>query len=185
MCVLLDDCGLAGTLRLTPKPVAPQGVLYATGPPGRPYRDFLTALGLSRAGRAAGISVFGQVTWNEAGTVSEAVHQSGLCTDAAPATEGAVALGFTRGRIDAAYEPGGRAPLRTRCPGPAPGLSAPLAAGVAPRSVLRHGTFTITMRGSGPLTDEGYALAPGGSLTLELRRGRVHQTVQRVPTLAP
>ena len=56
VCRLLDSCGAAGTLTVAPR--LTQGAsaeIAATGPASRPYRDFLTALGLSRAGQASGI----------------------------------------------------------------------------------------------------------------------------------
>ena len=62
ICGGLDSCGLQGTISLQPGPNA-AGELTAFGPARRPYRDFLAALGRSRRGRAAGITVAGEIGW--------------------------------------------------------------------------------------------------------------------------
>jgi hypothetical protein len=188
VCVLLDSCGLSGTLTLTPKATVPKAELTASGPASRPYRDFLTALGLSRAGRAGGISVSGEIEWKDAGTVSEAIHQAAACTDTAPLADGLVGMVVTGTRIAAQYGLGlgfGSAGTeRTRCPGPSSiGVNGPLVSGSVPRSRLRRRAFTITLHRSAPASDEGYTVRPAGAITLELRRGRVHQTVESLPTL--
>jgi hypothetical protein len=187
VCGLLDACGLVGTLTMTPKPVGSNGSILAIGPASRPYRDFLAALGLSDAGRSAGISVFGELQWADHGTVTASLHQSRACSDTAPLGPGLVSLGLTRHRVVAGYLPfgipsfGSTETYRTRCPGPAVQVADSLAVGTVPRRRLKQRKFTIQLHGGGTLQDEGYDITPGGTLTLELRRGRISQQVQLLP----
>ncbi len=178
VCGLLDTCGLTGSLSLDT--VAHHAVfaqVIATGPASRPYRDFLTALGLSRSGRAHGIavSILAYVT----GAVRADVSQSGeTCSDTA--LDGTVVVGIEPG---ASGPFGGfTGPWRTRCPGPMlgsglGGLSLSLAKGA-----LEHREFTIEARATGTLQDDGYAIVPHGRLSLLLRRGPVTQQVFSAPT---
>jgi hypothetical protein len=186
ICVLLDSCGLAGTLTLTPQVSQPDAFLFAVGPAKRPYRDFLAALGLRSGGRSAGISVGGLVTWTDRGTVTESLRAPASCSDSGLLGGGSVSFGVTGGTLQAGYQPLPTSiflgqPLRTRCPGPIISGGFELATGGIPRARLRRRTFTIELHGSGVPEDEGAQVIPSGTITLHLRRGRIQQTVETVP----
>jgi hypothetical protein len=166
VCALLDTCGLAGTMTLRSRPTTSAGALSAFGPPSRPQRDFLTALGLARGGRAKGISVLGDVQWSDGGTVISTLRQGAPCTDTASLGGGLIILGATADGLSA-YSP--FLPFgRTRCPGPvvASGLL-----GTA-KGVGRH-KLTVTLRPYTSVGDDGYTMSQHGSLTLTLHRGPV------------
>lgn len=189
VCVLLDSCGLAGTLTIAPKPSAPLGELVATGPASRPERDFLTALGLSSAGRSAGIGVTGEVLWSDAGTVAAALAQpSGTCSDRAPIGLGAATFEFTRRSVKIGYlaggpeTPVGQSALRTRCPGPIYPETGSLAYASVPRSRLAKRTFTVRLRGTWAFEDQGYDASLHGVLTFRFRRGQISQQIENVPS---
>lgn len=182
VCVLLDSCGVAGTITINPgSPTPGTGELVAIGPAARPYVDFLTALGLSRRGRSAGIVVTGSAQWGGGGTVASALSGPFACTDSAAAGGGAATLTLTGNSLAAEYVPAG-ASLRTRCPGPMLSPSSPLAAGRAARSALRRSSFSVVMHGIGPLSDEGYGVTVSGRLSLRLHRGPVSQRVFIAPS---
>jgi hypothetical protein len=178
VCGLLDTCGLSGQLSLGPG--GPHGVsaqVIATGPASRPYRDFLTALGLSRSGRAHGIGVALTAVWS--GPVRADISQSGeVCTDTAPAAAVAVGLGPGSTGSYGAFT----GSWRTRCPGPLlgdgmGGLSVSL-----PKSALEHRQFTVALHATGTLQDDGYVIVPHGRLSVLLRRGPTTQQVFSEPT---
>ena len=175
-CALLDTCGLSGTLTLIPQAREVTGNVLAMGPADRPYRDFLTAMGLARGGRSRGITVAVYVNVN--GDVRAAISQAGAsCVD----------TGATGG-ISAVVEPSGPSPgagfgpsWRTRCPGP---LLADKTTGVAaslPAGALTHRRFTIRLRSNGSLTDDGYFITPQGAISVLVRRGRVRSQVTTFP----
>ena len=178
VCTVLDSCGLSGTLSLGP--VGNDGVaeVVAMGPASRPYRDFLTAVGVVRGGRSSGISV--SVLVNLVGEVHAAMSQAGAaCADTGGPGLVAAAIGPASASASASGTFLGS--WRTRCPGPtlgdAPGgLSPSLAAGA-----LRHRQFTIRLQAHGSLTDDGYVIAPQGRLAVVLRRGRISQQVITEP----
>jgi hypothetical protein len=187
LCVLLDTCSLAGTLGFAPKAAASQGELVAIGPAKRPYRDFLTALGLSSSGRSAGIEVDGILTWDDSGIVAESLRQSTSCVDRASLGSGAASLQMIGRRLHVrylgggGYTLGGQTALRTRCPGPlvAPGTA--LGAGSIPRSRFRHRSVTVRLRATPALSDQGYDISLAGTLTLRLRRGPLQQQIAAFP----
>ncbi len=185
VCVLLDSCGVKGTLTIAPRPAAGRGALVASGPATRPYVDFLTALGLSRAGRPAGIVVTGEVTWSDAGTVAAALHQAVDCTDTAPLGAGSAILLPRARTMGVSYVAGsslsGGTGLRTRCPGPMFLSPSPLATGSVPRSALKRKRFTVQLAARPSQDDEGYAVSLGGGLRLSFRLGRVTQQVVSFP----
>jgi hypothetical protein len=187
LCVLLDACGLVGTLTFTPNAAAPLGELDAIGPAKRPYRDFLASLGLSSAGRSAGIDVAGTLTWSDVGTVLASLRQSATCSDRAPLGSGAASLQMIGRRLYVRYLGpggsglGGQTGLRTRCPGPfvAPGNE--LATGSIARSRLRRRSVSVRLRATHTPGDQGYDISLAGALTLRLRRGRLHQQFLTLP----
>jgi hypothetical protein len=186
VCVLLDSCGLAGTLTIAPKPTASEGELSAIGPASRPYADFLTALGLSDAGHPRGIQVSGGANWTDPGTLSTALTGSVACSDSAPLGQGMATLGVTKKGLTVGYLiggasfPGGVSP-RTRCPGPMVSQLTPLASGMAPRPDLRRRSFTVSLRSGHALSDQGYEISVRGALRLTFRRGRVRQQIVTFP----
>jgi hypothetical protein len=177
VCGLLDTCGLSGRLSLQPPAHAVSAEVIATGPASRPYRDFLTALGVSRTGRAHGISVALLVYFT--GGVRADISQTGAtCTDSASTA----AVGVFLEPGSTGLFGGFAGSWRTRCAGPlvgsgAAGLSVSLAKGA-----LQHREFTIKARASGTLNDDGYVMVPHGHVSVLLRRGPVTQQVFPEPT---
>ena len=177
VCRLLDTCGLSGTLSLGRFGHGGAQVL-ATGPASRPYRDFLTALGLTRSGDARGISV--AVFVDLLGDVRADVTQtSATCTDTGRLGGVAAAVGSLAG---SSVRFGGFVDSwRTRCPGPVLGnASSGLSASLA-RGALGHRQFTIELRPRASLTDDGYVMTPHGRLSAVVRRGRITQQVITEP----
>ena len=175
VCGLLDSCGASGTLTLDNTPHQVSAEVIAAAPASRPYRDFLTALGLSRSGRARGIAVTMIVGWRA--DVLATVSQAGqTCTDAAPTGGVSLAFGAGVGRFAAVV-----GPWRTRCPGPALGSPTPLLTGAFNSSELARRQFTLTARATGSVADDGYLTIPRGSLSIVLRRGTVTQQVVAQP----
>lgn len=179
VCRLLDSCGAAGTLTVAPRltPGA-SAEIAATGPASRPYRDFLTALGLSRAGQASGISVGGAVGLPSGGAVTADFTAPSACTDTA--TDGDLFVAAEKSRGVLRMSAGSRS-WRTRCPGPLVGEQEQLLSGAVPISALARRTFTVVLHGLGSLVDDGYSASLHGRLTLRLRRGRVSQQVIDAP----
>ncbi len=178
VCELLDSCGVSGTLTLGARGRGrdDSAEVVAVGPARRPYRDFLTALGLSHRGRSRGISV--GVLAGLTGRVDAAVIQAGsTCTDTA--STGGVSFDFGLG------SPGGSVfsgSWRTRCPGPIlEGGSHGLVASFD-RAALGHREFSLGLRATGSLQDDGYVIVPHGRLSMLLRRGRITQQVIAGPT---
>ncbi|MBV9801626.1 MAG: hypothetical protein JO130_00485, partial [Solirubrobacterales bacterium] len=173
---LLDTCGLSGSLSLQSPAHDVSAQVIATGPASRPYRDFLTALGISRNGRGHGIAVALLASWT--GAVQANISQSGeTCTDSASTAGVEVGLqpGST-GRFG-----GFTGSWRTRCAGPllddgVVGLSASLAKGA-----LEHRQFTIAARATATLQNDGYVIVPRGRLSVLVRRGPVTQQVFSEP----
>jgi hypothetical protein len=175
VCGLLDSCGLSETLSLTGPVRGASGQLIAIGPARRPYADFLTALGLSRAGRARGIAVSGTVDWAQ--PVRAEMSQAGsLCTDTA--ASGGVAIQLGLGGVSGGFAQ----TWRTRCPGPSLGDKQPILSGPLDRSALDRRQFRLQVGGSGTSSDDGYVIRAHGHLSLVLRRGRITQQVSAEPT---
>ena len=179
-CELLDSCGISGTLTLAPRFAAMSGTLLAQGPAKRPYRDFLTALGVARDGNPHGIRVFGDVGWSPGGTATVDLTQPRFCTDSALLGGGQVVLAPRGARLAATYT--SALPPRTRCPGPMIAEGQTLASGGASLSVFRHRTFTLTLLGGPAFQDDGYTATTRGQLSLTLRRGQISQQVATQPT---
>jgi hypothetical protein len=149
------------------------------GPASRPYGDFLAALGLNPAGRPRGIVLSLAVSLT--GDVSAGLSQAGgSCRDTAPTGGLALVLGGVGNRLAGQALFGGS--WRTRCPGPMFNNGPTLMSGSLPRSALGRRQFTIDMRGSGSLEDDGYAVAVHGQLALGLRREGITQQVITQPT---
>lgn len=180
VCVLLDSCGVVGTLTVSAQPLHATGVLTASGPAKRPLRDFLTALGLARGGRTSGISVVGVIIWSRGGTVHERLDQSGTCRDVAGLDGGLLVL--EAGRRQLAGFIATAAP-RTRCPGPVVQSANGLAAATAARSALARPVLTLEFKAGPAVNDDGYTVTDSGGLTLTLRRGRPSTTITSVPVL--
>ncbi len=175
VCQLLDSCGLTGTLRLGPLGGGMSAQVIAQGPASRPYRDFLTVL---KGGHERGISALLLV--NVLGGVAETTTQAGAtCTD----TSGTGGIAALTGALPALRTGFGAfaGPWRTRCPGPllgdrSAGVRASLAVGA-----LAHRQFTLRLRATGSLSDDGYVMSAEGDLSVLLRRGRITQQVITAP----
>jgi hypothetical protein len=178
ICGLLDTCGLSGTLSLAPVRHGASVQVLAVGPASRPYRDFLTALGLARGGRARGISVGMFV--NVMGGVQAETNQAGVaCTDTGGTGGVMAAIGAPLGLPATGGSFVG--PWRTRCPGPtfenpSGGVSASL-----PRGALGRRQFTLQLLGRGSFGDDGYAITGSGRMSVVLRRARISQQVIAQP----
>lgn len=185
VCLLLDSCGIAGTLTIAPSPGPPTGAISAEVPVSRPLKDVLTALGLTKGGRTAGISVLGTVTWAERGTVSTDVIQAGTCRDAAPLASGYAEFVAHGVKSFAEYLPGGefgQGGPRTRCPGPFLWQSfGAVADAFSPKEVGRR-TFSVAFTAGGPQNDDGYDAQASGRVTLTFRRGNPMVTIRSEPT---
>lgn len=178
-CQLIDVCGLSGTFTAALNPRRASAELFASGPAARPYRDFLTALGLSRRGRSSGIHVDGYINW-DGGSFGAAVRQSGLCSDTGPLGGGDVSLGTTQGRLLGSYSPNSL--LRTRCPGPFQNPVQTLASGTSPRSDIGRNMFSLELDGTHRFGDDTYSGVSRSHLSFVLRRGRLTQHVSVQPT---
>jgi hypothetical protein len=157
---------------------AGSGDLSVTGPAKDPYQEFLATLGL-RSGRRLGVGL-GGLGWNDPSQAAVALTQDGnRCTGTAPLQSGSVELVLTARRLVASYGVDG--PLRGGCPGPY--LSGqPLAVGSVPLRELAHRTFRLHLHAAGAISDDGYRVQLRGGLTLKLRRGRITQLVQLLPS---
>ncbi len=181
LCAPLGACGLHGTLSVTPAADPGQASIQAYGPASRPNRDFLTALGLSTAGRARGISVFGLVAFNHGGVIAAHLAQGSVsCADSAALGPSSVQLSASRGRVLAQYATGeGLGNLRTRCPGPF-GPQGALAGGSARLDVLSPRRATLALDRGASFIDDGYSASGTAHLRLTLRRRRLHTFIFRL-----
>ena len=119
VCAVLDTCGLTGALSFRSVAHDASAEVVAFGSARRPYRDFLTALGLSRSGRAHGIMVSLQAV--SSGSVRTSVSQpGGTCTDTA-ATGG---VSFSSGSPVGCFRRGALRHVADPVPGPIFGLGA-------------------------------------------------------------
>ena len=174
VCSVLDSCGARGTITLKPQPVSPQGALEAIGSARLPYRDFLAALGLSRRGRVRGIVVNGFLVWDRGGTLSSSLTQNSQCSWTGPLGPGVVLLSPSRGVLSARYL--GLGALEHRCPGPEIGSNADaIGSGTASLHARLTSPLTLRLRTVGTFSDDGYTGRGSGSLSLTLKRGRLHQ----------
>jgi hypothetical protein len=179
VCRLLDTCGLRGTLSQAPVSRGATAEVLAMGPASLPYGDFLAALGLNPSGSPKGIAV--SLAVSLPGDVSAVLSQSGgSCTDTAPTGELALVLSGVEHRFAGQAVSGGS--WRTRCPGPIFDSGPTLLSGSLPRSAVGRRQFTIDMRGTGSLEDDGYTIAVHGQLMLGLRREGITQQVTTQPT---
>lgn len=182
LCAPLGACGLHGTLSVAPAVQAGQASIQAYGPASRPTRDFLTALGLSKTGRAHGIAVAGQLAFTRGGVITAHIDQGSVsCRDSAALGGSSVQLSANRGRLLAQYVTGQGLgnPLRTRCPGPF-GPQTTLASGSAPLGVLALRRATLSLDRSAPFIDDGYRGGGSAHLTLTLRRRRLRTLLFRL-----
>lgn len=178
VCRLLDTCGLSGTLSLGRVGKGANAQVVAVGPANRPYRDFLTALQLTRGGNSRGIQMAMFVSLT-AGVRAD-VGQAGItCRDTSGAGGVAVSVGSLFG---GSLGGGGFAgSWRTRCPGPALGAGpGGFGTSLAP-GALGHHQFALAVRASGSFSDDGYVISPHGRLSIVLRRGPITQQVATQP----
>jgi hypothetical protein len=180
VCQFLDSCGIQGSLNGTFAPSGVTASLLVIGPATRPYQDFLAALGLSRRGNPRGLQVVGGVTWLGGGSLVERLQQGTTCASSGPGPGGSVIFGSGGRKLTATYAP--IASLRTRCPGPELGQLQNLASGSVSRASLGQPRFALPLSGSGQLADDGYTISQQTSLTLTLKRGRVHRQTITVPS---
>jgi hypothetical protein len=175
VCTLLGSCGLEGTLTLEPRVTSGRADLYAIASARRPYRDLLTAVGVSTRGNAKGILTTGSVSWNRGGVLASDLGQgSTSCHDSAPLGSGAIFLGVHRRHVDAQYSAGfGTFAVRTRCPGPEARNGATLATGEIPLTQLRRRTIKLSLNSGATSQDYGYDVRATAHLTLTLTRVRV------------
>jgi hypothetical protein len=182
VCRLLDSCGLAGTISVTPGSGNTSAEVFATGPASRPYGDFLAALRRG-PGDQRGIGVNVLIGWS-AGTVTAALNQAGVCTDTAPLGNLGLALALAVGR-DRAAGSGESSPWRTRCPGPMIGGQASVWSATFPAQALARRSFTIEARSAGSLSEDGYTISLHGRVSVTVRRGRLSENVIVEPVPGP
>jgi hypothetical protein len=176
VCSLVDSCGATGTITPIGGPQHVKAQLLAIGAATVPYRRFVDAL---HGQRVHGVAIEGQVQWT-GGLLGATLTMPGVsCTDSATIDGGSLNLVIGHAAIFTSYAPAGS--LRTHCPGPYIDEQARLAAGRAPRAVLGHRSFSLTLRGTGPLSDDGYVVNWGGTIRITLRRGRITQHTLRLP----
>jgi hypothetical protein len=183
LCGPLGACGLHGTLSLRPGASGLQAEFEAEAPASRPYRDLLTALGISTAGRASGVSVSGDASWNNGGTVAAALSDAaGSCRDTTELNGGAIMFESLGRRLAVQYIPSlnGDSTLRTRCPGPESTQLA-LALGTTLPSALGGRRPTLSLRSGGSLLDDGYTGVVKSTLRMTLTRRRVHTSLINLP----
>jgi hypothetical protein len=178
-CALLDSCGLTGTLAER-VPARAAGIVTVIGPVRRPRADFLAALGLSRHGDPQGLQAFGGIELRGVPTVSERTLQDGLGCRDATTMQPALSIELSGGHLRARYageSESGTGP-RTRCPGPllvgSPAWIAPRSRSTAP---LRKQTTTLRLVPGPTRSDDGYTLAPAGTLRVTLTRTRIRERV--------
>lgn len=179
-CSVLDSCGLRGSTTITPRRAGSEtGELLAYGPASRPLRDFLTALGLRRGGRAKGIFAIGQLDLPSA-SIETAATQAGPCRDRAAV--GAGSLFFFPAPRALAGEARLPPPLHLRCPGPLLGSGQGGLARLsqAPRGLASR-RFSLRLTPDWGSADDGYALSGSGAVTLTVTRGGISQHVIRAP----
>jgi hypothetical protein len=178
VCVLLDACGLAGTLTMSMQPERATGGVEVVGSAKRPMRDFLAALGFRSGGRGRGLQVGGSINWGHGGRLVAALNPSPQCSDSRPLGGGAIDIEPRPGSLTAALTV--EDDLRTRCPGPLAGLRATAFAQL-PRGVLRRRVFSFSLRAQPAWRDDGYRVRQAGSLVITVLRGRITQQVVRAP----
>jgi hypothetical protein len=183
LCGPLGACGLHGTLSLRPGASDVQAEFYAEAPASRPYRDLLTALGISTSGRPTGVSVSGEASWSTGGTVTAALSDgAGSCRDTTELNGGLITFESLGRRLDAQYIAGlaGDPALRTRCPGPESTQLA-LAGGTTLQSALGGRRVTLALRSGAPFVDDGYTGRVKSTLRITLTRRRVKTGVIKQP----
>ncbi len=173
-CALLDSCGLAGTLTLTPEVIGAPLSLYVEASSRRPVADLLAAADLGGRGKLDGIGAFADLLPTAGGTAVSALRLGAeLCSDSVPIGLGVVFIGGTGGHLTATYSPslGDPGSAVTRCPGPTDGsLSSDVALGSISRGGLRRRVTTIPLTTGGSFSDDGYTVRTMPRLTLTLTR---------------
>jgi hypothetical protein len=184
VCGPLDACGLSGTIDVTPGALRGGSVsLFASAPARRPRRDLLAAVGLGAGANRSGIAADGGGSAQLQGAIMADLTQTRQCRDTTSLSEAQVQLEARGDRVRISLSPAqsqAADTLRTRCPGPELGNHTLTSASVA-RSVLRHRTFTVTLRG-GSFRDGPYAVRTRSTLVLTLRRVRVTTQTYRLPS---
>jgi hypothetical protein len=183
LCGPLGACGLHETLSLRPGASDVQAEFYAEAPASRPYRDLLTALGISTSGWPTGVSVSGEASWSTGGTVTAALSDgAGSCRDTTELNGGLITFESLGRRLDAQYIAGlaGDPALRTRCPGPESTQLA-LAGGTTLQSALGGRRVTLALRSGAPFVDDGYTGRVKSTLRITLTRRRVKTGVIKQP----
>jgi hypothetical protein len=183
-CGPLDACGLSGSLTISHSASSGTGSLYAIASARHSRADLLRAFGLARGRRPRGIDRQGSVEWDgDRGTVSSELTRDGApaCADSVPLPPGggSLELGFSGGRVRAAYVPGvfgGSDLLRTHCPGPGSADAAgPIASSASfPLSAFRDRRVTLRLRRGTPFAGVGYGGRTRPDVTVVLRRTRIH-----------
>ncbi len=166
MCILLDSCGLAGTLTLTPGLVGAQGALFTLAPVSRARSDLVGVLS-GRGGR--GLQAVGMLFASSPGTLVAAIGGPVTCSSRGPLAPGGLSLGPLGARLAVGYSLGGAATSRTRCPGPE--LPTDVVHASIPRRALAARSFTVTLPAGPAFTDDGYVVSPHGQVILTLRPG--------------
>jgi hypothetical protein len=178
VCSLLDACGLAGSVALTPRPAPVTGDLIVFGSAKQPEAPYLAALGLG-PGPTDGLFAEGSLAWNDHGLARLSDAQDGQhCSDAIPLDGGSVGLEVIGARIEANYTPVSL--LHGECPGPELGNDE-LASGSVPLSALHGASFALRLRPTGAITDDGYQVSLSGSVTLQLSVGKLSDVVTAEP----
>jgi hypothetical protein len=184
LCGPLGACGVHGTLSLRPGASDVQAEFYAQAPASRPYRDLLTALGISTGGRASGVLLSGEASWNSAGSVTAALSDGGgSCRDTTELNGGLITFDSLGRGLGVQYIASltGDPALRTRCPGPESTVL-PLAVGVSLPSARSGRRVTFSLRSGGPFVDDGYTGLVKSTLSITLTRRRVKTGVLNQPS---
>jgi hypothetical protein len=183
-CGPLGSCGLRGTISLTSRTETGEAFEIAYGPATRPYRDFLAALGISKAGRSRGIDVAGGFTGHSNPvSVSSEIHQGSVsCHDTVAGGEVNILLTrFEANRTTAFIDFNGAAG-RTRCPGPFLGQHRiPGTVSIAPGQ-LAHRVSVVPFNEPIPVRDDGYTGTVSPHLKLVLTRLSIHSEFEVEPS---
>lgn len=182
VCALLDSCGSAGTLMITPHAVNGSGELAVTDRTAVPLALDRAALGLGPRPASGGLPAEGGITWRDTGMAPTTFGQAGSpCTGTGTISNGFLTLAAHGDQLDSQYRAGG--PLRDECPGPILAQDI-LATATVPRSLLGHRTFTLHLRAAGPISDQGYDIQLSGALSVRVRRGPVRTQTFTEPSFS-
>jgi hypothetical protein len=187
VCGPLGSCGARGTISVAAGSPHAHADVYAIGAAGRPIRDFLTAVGISRAGRSKGILVLASAFWHSAGLQTSDIRQGSVtCRDRVPGVGGIVQIAGLGAQSAPFFFPysANSDLFRTRCPGPI-GPQAQLPGAFESGKTLRSRISVIAFTRAQPFSDDGYTGTIAPHLTITLRRGKVTSHFEKLPKGLP